>query len=166
MIDSVEILTSTTIKASVITDESSFAALEAEWDELLEHSDQRVFFLRFSWNSIWWHTLRAPESQLFVVTCRDEHGILVGLASLYLRQQRTAGIPHLRELMFLGTGVYAQTSEYLDIVARRGYEQAVAEALVECLRRNGDWDRLTLREIPYSSTILSHLIGALDEKPE
>ena len=38
--------------ASVVTGESGFDALEREWDELLEASDQRVFFLRYAWNRL------------------------------------------------------------------------------------------------------------------
>src|SRR5262249_37283121 len=70
-------------------------------------------------------------------------------------------IPHVRELLFLGTGIYAQTSEYLDVIARRGFEQAVADAVARCLAQNNNWDRLCLTDIPQSSTMLSRLDGAL-----
>lgn len=166
MLDSLGVKTSTTTQTSAVTDDAAFDALAPEWDELLEQSDQRVFFLRFSWNRLWWQMLRPPDSELFIVTCRDEQHKLVGLAPLYLRQRRTAGIPHVRELLFLGTGVFAHTSEYLNVVARRGYERAVINATVGCLQRNGDWDRLFLREIPASSTMLAHLLEALGEDTE
>ena len=166
MIDSAGVKPLTTIKASVLTRDLEFDSLRGEWDQLLEQSDQRVFFLRWSWNRLWWRILRPPDSQLFIITCRDKQGTLVGLAPLYLRQRRTAGIPHVRELLFLGTGVYAQTSEYLDIVARRGYERSVAAAIVGCLKRSGDWDRLCLREIPATSAMLAHLRGALGKETE
>jgi CelD/BcsL family acetyltransferase involved in cellulose biosynthesis len=155
--------TDSTIKTSVLIDESSFEALGTEWNELLEQSDQHIFFLRFAWNRLWWRFLRPPDSELFIVTCRDEEGRLVGLAPFYVRQRKTAGIPHVRELLFLGTGIYAQTSEYLDVIARRGYERAVADATAGCLANEGNWDRLCLREIPESSTMLPHLVRALEE---
>lgn len=164
MTDSLAVNTSNRIRASALTDDLDFDVLEAEWDRLLEQSDQQVFFLRWSWNRLWWRFLRPPDSQLFIITCRDEQDTLVGLAPFYLRQRRTAGIPHLRELQFLGTGIYAQTSEYLDVVARRGYERQVADAIVECLERSNEWDQLCLREIPASSTTLSHLLRALGEE--
>jgi CelD/BcsL family acetyltransferase involved in cellulose biosynthesis len=155
--------TDSVIKTSVLIDESSFDELGPEWDELLELSDQRVFFLRFTWNRLWWRFLRPPDSELFIVACRDSKDNLVGLAPFYLRQRKTAGIPHVRELLFLGTGIYAQTSEYLDVIARHGYERAVADATAECLANDSNWDRLCLREIPESSTMLSHLARALEE---
>jgi CelD/BcsL family acetyltransferase involved in cellulose biosynthesis len=166
MNDSAGLKPTTTIKASVLTGDLEFDSLRGEWDQLLEQSDQRVFFLRWSWNRLWWQMLRPPDSQLFIIACRDKQGILVGLAPLYLRQRRTAWIPHVRELLFLGTGVYAQTSEYLDIIARRGCERAVAAALVGSLKRSSDWDRLCLQEIPATSTMLAHLRGALGKQSE
>jgi CelD/BcsL family acetyltransferase involved in cellulose biosynthesis len=163
IIDSLSVKTSLSLRASVLTDDLEFDALAPEWDRLLDQSDQRVFFLRWSWNRLWWRLLRPSDSQLFIITCRDEQDTLVGLAPLYLRQRRTAGIPHLRELLFLGTGIYAQTSEYLDIVACHGYERIVADTLVEYLERSNDWDSLCLKEIPAASATLSYLKAALGE---
>ncbi len=163
MIDSLGVMTSPTITASVLTDDAAFETLAAEWDELLEHSDQRAFFLRWAWNQLWWRTFRPPHSHLFIILCRDGQGRLAGLAPLYWKQRRTAGVPHLRELHFLGTGIYAQTSEYLDVVARRGYERGVADAVVGFLRRDPDWDRLCLTEVPATSTVLPLLQQALGE---
>lgn len=163
MIDSRSVKTTPSLRASVLTDDLEFDALAPEWDRLLDESDQRVFFLRWAWNRLWWRLLRPPDSQLFIITCRDEQDRLTGLAPFYLRQRRTAGIPHLREIMFLGTGIYAQTSEYLDIVARRGYEAMVAGAIVEYLERSNEWDSVCLKEIPASSAPLSHLMAAFGD---
>src|SRR4030095_8111411 len=108
--------------------------------------------------------MRPPDSQLFIIACRDEQNALVGLAPFYLRQRRTAGIPHLRELLFLGTGVYAQNRQYTDIVARRGYEGLVVETVFDCLESRDDWDSLCLREIPAASVTLTHLSDALGQR--
>jgi CelD/BcsL family acetyltransferase involved in cellulose biosynthesis len=166
MIDSLDARTSSPIEASVLTREDELDAISLDWDELLEESDQHVFFLRWSWNRLWWRILRPPDSQLFIIACRDTQNKLVGLAPFYLRQRHTAGIPHVRELLFLGTGIYAQTSEYLDIVARRGYEFSVAETVVEYLQRSGDWDRLSLQDVPANSAMLAHLKRALGEQTQ
>lgn len=161
MSDNGEVRACIAIRTSVATGDDALEHFGREWDELLEDSDQRVFFLRWSWNRLWWRILRPPDSELFIITCRDEQDRLVGLAPLYLRQRHTAGIPHLRELLFLGTGIYAQTSEYLDVIARRGFEQMVADSVAECLDENSNWDRLCLTDIPQSSTMLSCLERAL-----
>ena len=151
--------------AEVVTDEAGFARLAREWDELLDASEQRVYFLRYGWNRLWWQKLRPAGARLFVITVRDG-GRLAGLAPFYLRERRTAGIPHVRDLLFIGTGIYAQTGEYLDLIARRGHEREVAEAVAALLLRSQDWDRLCLNEIPAASLILPHLRRALGDDAE
>jgi CelD/BcsL family acetyltransferase involved in cellulose biosynthesis len=154
---------SSTIRASVITDEAGFGLLAGEWDQLVDESDQRVYFLRWTWNMHWWRCFRPPASRLFLITCRDDQGRLMGLAPFYLKQRRTAGIPHVRELSFIGTGVYARTSEYLDIIAHRRYERAIANSVAEFLHNSSEWDRLWLDEIPSHSTMLPHFQEAMGE---
>jgi CelD/BcsL family acetyltransferase involved in cellulose biosynthesis len=163
MSDNTDPRRSSPITVSLLTSDREFDAIGREWDELLENSDQHVFFLRWSWNRLWWRDLRPADSQLFIVTCRDVQKKLVGLAPLYLRQRHTAGIPHVRELLFLGTGIYVKTSEYLDIITRRGYEATVAESVVSFLKDSSDWDRLSLQDVPVQSTMLPNLMCALGE---
>jgi CelD/BcsL family acetyltransferase involved in cellulose biosynthesis len=145
----------------VLTSEREFEALAAEWDELLDDSDQRVFFLRWFWNRLWWEEFRPAGGRLYLIVCRDQAGRLHGLAPLYWQQRTTLGIPHVRDLRFIGTGVFAQTSEYLDIIARRGSEREVAETIAQLLESRDDWDRLWLREAPSTSLALSQLAPVL-----
>src|SRR5438128_12318167 len=91
------------LHAEVLTDDMQFDSIREEWDELLDHSDQGVFFLRWAWNRLWWRTYRPPDSHLFVIACRDERGLLVGLAPFYRRQRKIAGFLYLNEVLFLGT---------------------------------------------------------------
>ncbi|HEX5735887.1 MAG TPA: GNAT family N-acetyltransferase [Blastocatellia bacterium] len=150
------------LSVEALTGEEAFDRIEGEWDELLESSRQQVYFLRWDWNRTWWRSYQPEGSRLFLVTCREEEkGRLVGLAPLYLVQRRTAGIPHVREALFLGTGIYTETSEYLDIIARRGFEQQAVESIVTFLRENREWDRLWLYDIPATSETLAHLLRAL-----
>ncbi|HST20329.1 MAG TPA: GNAT family N-acetyltransferase [Blastocatellia bacterium] len=150
-----------TLCATVVTDDAGFDALEQEWDSLLEESEQRVYFLRWGWTRAWWRAFKPAGSRLMIIVCRDGEGQMVGLAPLYVAQRRTAGIPHVRELMFLGTGIYAQTSEYLDLIARRRREREVAETVVRHLQTSSEWDRLWLNEIPSASTVFPYFHTAL-----
>src|ERR1043166_6790341 len=125
---------SSMIHTEIHTEDDAFDDLRIEWDELLDASDQRVYFLRWHWNRVWWQTFQPPHSHLYIITCRDADDQLIGLAPFYWRQRTTAGIDHIREILFLGTGVFAQTSEYLDLIARRGCEQQVAEAVATALQ--------------------------------
>lgn len=156
----------TNMRAIVVSEEAGFDELEQEWDSLLEDSQQRVYFLRWGWTRAWWRAFKPTGSRLMIIVCRDEQGRLAGLAPFYVAQRRTAGIPHVRELMFLGTGIYAQTSEYLDLIARRGREREVAEAVVRQLQASSEWDRLWLNEIPASSIMLPYFCNALGDEPQ
>ena len=146
----------------IITDDGGLAPLARQWDALLDESPQRVYFLRAGWNQLWWQTFRPPGAELFLITVRDDGGRLAGLAPFYLRSRRTVGIPHVRELRFIGTGVFVQTGELLDLIARRGEEVQVAEAIAALLLQSSAWDRLCLNEIPSTSLVLPLLRAALD----
>jgi CelD/BcsL family acetyltransferase involved in cellulose biosynthesis len=140
--------------------------LRAEWEDLLDDSKQRVYFLRHDWNRLWW-TYHAPRgSRLHVITCRDENDRLVGVAPLYWRQRRVFGIRCVRELLFLGMGIELKTSEYLDVVAREGYEKAVGTAVAQHLKAASDWDRVSLSQVPATSTALPQFVRALKDVGE
>ena len=149
------------LRTTILTTDSEFDTIQDEWEQLLEDSDQRVFFLRWHWNRAWWRSLAPPRSQLLLVTSRDGTGRLVGLSPMYLREQRHFGFLRMREVCFLGTGTQVRTSEYVDVIARRGYEIAVAEAVAACLRERGGWDRLWCWCVPLDSAVLEHLRAQL-----
>src|ERR1044071_10410399 len=122
IMNSLGLRSATNMRAIVVSEEADFDALAEEWDKLLEESQQRVYFLRWGWTRAWWRAFKPSGSRLMIIACRDGEGRLAGLAPFYVAQRRTAGIPHVREGLFIGTGIYAQTSEYLDMIARRGSE--------------------------------------------
>lgn len=144
------------LRTSVETDADAFDRLGPEWDALLDRSDQCSYFLRPDWNRLWWKHHAPHGARLYLITCRNARGELVGLAPLYWRQQRRCGLPLVRELLFLGMGIELKTSEYMDVIARRGQEPEVAAALVERLRRNRDWDRIWLWQVPGTSRVFPH----------
>lgn len=154
----------TALQVEWLTTEAEFDALQPAWEQLLAESEQRVFFLSWSWNRLWWRTYAPPESRLFLLACRAAEGHLLGLAPLYWQQRRWAGVPHIRDLNFLGTGAGIKTSEHLDVFARRGFERACAEAFAAFLLQRDDWDRLWLWNIPEQSKVLPHLQRALGER--
>jgi CelD/BcsL family acetyltransferase involved in cellulose biosynthesis len=149
------------LQTTILTTDAEFDALRPEWDELLEASAQRVFFLRWHWNRTWWRFYAPPGSHLLLVTCRDAGGRLVGLAPFYLQTRRYFGVVTLREVCFLGTGTALKTSEYLDIIARRGSETAVGAAAAAALRARGGWDRLWLWCVPVESATVPAFRAAL-----
>ena len=149
------------LASALLSVDADFDALEAEWDGLVESSDQAVFFLRWHWNRTWWRIYAPAHSRLCLITCRDEQRRLVGLAPLYVSEQVHHGVVPVRQITFIGTGTELKTSEYLDIIAARGYERPVAETIAHTLRARRDWDRLWLWCVPSKSGTLPLLAAAL-----
>ncbi len=147
------------IKTMVLTEEQDFDRLQVEWDQLLDESKDGGYFLRYTWNHLWWRTYSPPNSHLLLIACRDEYGQLIGLAPFYWRQSSLG----LREIYFLGTGIEIKTSEYLNLLAKQGYEQVVAQAIVRTLQRRNDWDRLFLWGVP-ETQVFQHFQAALGKK--
>ena len=159
-----KLVSASALRVQLHHDDAALEALHYEWDELLDHSAQDSFFLRWAWVRLWWDTYAPPGSRLYLLTARDDAGKLLGLAPLYWQPRRFFGIPHLRDLNFLGTGIAIKSSEHLDIFARRGFERAAATAFAEFLRQRSDWDRLWLWGISGQSKMLSSLQEAFGEQ--
>lgn len=113
----------------VVNTVAGFAALREEWDGLLQDSRSDCLFLTWEWLYTWSHRLGARR-RLEVVTVR-EAGRLLGAAPLALRLPSARRCMPVRSLEFLGTGTVG--SDYLDIIARRGREEEVIEALAAYL---------------------------------
>jgi CelD/BcsL family acetyltransferase involved in cellulose biosynthesis len=156
--------TASTLQVQVHQDDEALDALRVEWEELLEHCAYSSFFLTWSWVRLWWQTYAPPQSKLYLLTCRDSGKRLIGIAPFYWQQRTFAGVPHLRDLNLLGTGVGIKTSEHLDLLARRGHERVFAEACALFLLQRHDWDRLWLWNVSEQSRILPHLQEALGQQ--
>lgn len=153
---------------SITTDLASFARLASEWDALLDQSDARRYFLRHHWTLAWWQHYAPPAARLFIITCRQPNGQLVGVAPLYENETPVLGVASMRELRFIGTGVETKTSEYLDFITLRGQERQVCEALWRHLAVSPQWDRMWLYQVPAGSPNLPytpHLPGDVVTRP-
>ena len=134
----------TGIEVEVIEDGERFRALQAEWDELLAHSEGPHVFLTWEWLHAWWSHLRGRR-RLHLVAVRQA-GVLMALAPL----ARCTGplgllVPRLE---VLGTGVVG--SDYLDVIVRRDAPAAALGALAEHL--GGLRTLLDLRQLPARSS--------------
>lgn len=154
------------LATAIHTEASAFDDLGEEWDSLLERSCQHSYFLRPEWNRLWWQHYAPDGAHLYLITCRDQQGELTGIAPFYWRQLQFFGIPHVRELLFLGMGIELKSSEYMDLIARCGQEQEVAAAIADQLHRSNDWDRIWLWQVLRDSAILPHYASSLRAKSE
>jgi len=118
------------------------------WRELLTDSDADQIFLTCEWQATWWRAY-AP-GKLFVLVVRDSTGRWMGIAPWFIDASETGR----RIIRTVGC---VDVTDYLDIVARRGHEIAVFEALATWLSEHMDaYDEILLCNIPQSSKALEH----------
>ena len=121
------------LRASVVRDLAGLTGLEAEWRALASLCPTATVFQTWEWNVSWWHHFRrVPGRGLRVLLLRAPDGTLVGLAPLMTSFWYATP---LRRLSFLGTG----TSDYLDVLAAPGWEDAVAEGFYGYLENSRGW---------------------------
>jgi CelD/BcsL family acetyltransferase involved in cellulose biosynthesis len=139
-----------TLRATVYSNAEGFTALKDEWNELLHDSAADTVFLTYEWQTVWWKHL--GEGQLALIAFRDDNDRLMGLAPLFVRENQAGE----QELNTVGC---VDVSDYLDLIARRGHEEAVFGALLDLLANSDDpsWDVLNLCNIRQESPTLSLL---------
>jgi CelD/BcsL family acetyltransferase involved in cellulose biosynthesis len=151
------------LRIEPVFEPDQFRALGEQWNALLAASPADNVFLSWEWISTWWDVYGA-NSRLYVLSLRDDDGVLVGIAPLRIRRRsRLAGIVRLRVVEFIGTGGDV-TPEYLDLIARPGYEAAVADAVADVLTEDRAIDAIDLRVCPNTSVCLARLSERLGQQ--
>jgi len=125
------------LRIEVLTSAGEFALLEEEWEDLYHNSPRATPFQSWAWLYSWWE-FYGEDYELRLITVRDDEGLLIGLAPLMLK--RRLGF---RRLLFVGTG----PTDYLDVLAREGWETQVLEALARTLRQMGSWQVVDLHQL-------------------
>jgi CelD/BcsL family acetyltransferase involved in cellulose biosynthesis len=131
------------LRVDVVHDPAVLAGMRAEWDELLDSSSAGPFNA-WEWLYPWCRRI-APDRRPLVFTARDRNGTLMGLLPLGFELRRVLG-RLVGRLAFLGETHVG--SDYLDVVARRGHEEAVTRTFASALREtHGNWDVLDLTDL-------------------
>jgi CelD/BcsL family acetyltransferase involved in cellulose biosynthesis len=120
-----------------LNEAQDFADLREDWENLYQSSVRATPFQTWGWLYSWWESYGGAY-ELRLITMRDGN-LLVGAIPLML--ERSLGSPG--RLLFIGTGL----TDYLDILARKGFEAQVAEAGTKALMRLGSWKLLTLDDL-------------------
>lgn len=163
----------------ILARHASLAELEPlapDWNALAAGNP----FLSWEWLSTWWRhysehgalsVTREPPTggaELYIVSVRDEQGVLLGLAPWYLDTCR----PRAQALRFLGSGEVC--SDYPEVLARPGQEGPVATALADFLWRAAnertEWDWIewegleAATEVSAAPGVTRRLVDLLEEK--
>ena len=145
-----------------VTSMDEWLSLSSAWSNLLAESNSSTLFLTWEWLYSWSEVCLEKDRQLFILAFYEKNS-LVGVAPFYL-QKRKFGLFPVREIRFLGTP--ESGSDYLDIVAKKGHEYEVSNALYDYLQGEGrsGWDQLHLTDIRSESLFLLHFMNRLDEE--
>ncbi|MFW5708665.1 MAG: GNAT family N-acetyltransferase [Chloroflexota bacterium] len=128
-----------------------FDELRDEWNSLLHQSAADDIFLTWEWQYTWWSVYEPGD--LFIVTCRDDSGSLVGLAPWFIDAGRT-----------LRTVGCEDVTDYLDLIVRTSNEETVYEALAAFLQDHRDrFDSIAMCNIPEKSATLTRFVSLLGE---
>jgi CelD/BcsL family acetyltransferase involved in cellulose biosynthesis len=122
---------------AIVDNSRAFSAIEGEWEDLYQNSPLATPFQSWAWLYSWWESY-GEDHKLQLITLRERSGLLVGLIPLML--VRRWGFSRL---LFVGTGV----SDYLDILARRGWEEEASEAGMQALQDIGYWHVADLHQL-------------------
>jgi CelD/BcsL family acetyltransferase involved in cellulose biosynthesis len=127
------------LRLEVISERASFAALEHEWDALVERTDDQPFF-RHGFLRLWLEHF-GPRNSLCLFTLRNAEGRLVAVLPLVLRRTRVYGMP-VRELASASN----LHSCRFDLVAEDPAQ--ASSVFLEALAARRDWDVLRLVDVP------------------
>src|SRR5919107_817280 len=124
-------------KVTIVEDAQAFATLEQEWNDLYRDSALVTPFQSWAWLYSWWEAY-GKRYELQLITVRNGEGLLIGTLPLMLEGRRG-----FRRLLFMGTG----QSDYLDVLARKGWEAEVAEAGTQAVGQVGTWQVADLHQL-------------------
>jgi CelD/BcsL family acetyltransferase involved in cellulose biosynthesis len=146
------------VKVNITLYESDalFAELEGEWRELLSDSAADQIFMTREWLSTWWEAYQ--PGRIWTLVARDAEGRCQGIAPWFV----TVVPGGQRVIRSIG---YVDVTDYMDVIARRGAEQAVFAALAGWLAgHSGTFDRIELRNFPEDSPALAQLPNLLSAR--
>lgn len=137
----------------VVTSLEELKGLACEWERLLRTVPGHSIFLTWEW-LYYWAKHYLGGNRLRILLAFDERERLVGIVPFYLRNGQAPGLFSLRDLRFLGSE--AVCSSYLDVIANEQHKPAVLQSLYRYLFNDarGEWDILTLSEVPAESSTL------------
>ncbi len=159
------------LKIRVVTNEDEFYSLHSEWDNLIQHSDVKVY-QTFEWLSTWWkfYSERKYDKLLCILFYHNDK--LVGIAPLFVHQIFFWGYKYFSRIYFLGGSTSFGTtfglffdegpSDYLDLISLPEYEQNVAESFIRFIHeQQASYDEIVLVNARSDSNLVRNVIPKL-----
>jgi CelD/BcsL family acetyltransferase involved in cellulose biosynthesis len=158
-----------TLRLVLVTDVAVLERYAQEWTALLARSASNRPTQAPLWLLAWWRLFGARERRRLATVLFFDGERLVGLAPFLRRLWWHRRAIPFRRLELLGTGEREEdeiASDYVGVIGERGYEAAVADALVDGLHSGalGPWDELVLSAMDGEVPIGDLLSAALSRR--
>lgn len=128
----------------IVTDNSLFADLRADWARLQTRVARSTVFMSWEWHYTWWQVYAGKRDHLHIVTWRRD-GELVGLLPLY--RQACGLIPGRVCLRLLGTGepsIDEVATEYGDLLVDARVSAEIATLAADYLQQFEGWTQIEM----------------------
>jgi CelD/BcsL family acetyltransferase involved in cellulose biosynthesis len=122
----------------VVEDSRGFAELEEEWEDLHRQCPWATPFLSWAWLYSWWEAY-GENYELRLITVRNARGLLVGILPFMIEFRNV----FVSRLLFVGT----ESSDYLDVIVRAGWEDKVLESGTQALKKLTCWRIADLQQL-------------------
>jgi CelD/BcsL family acetyltransferase involved in cellulose biosynthesis len=148
------------VNLKAYTQPDLFDELKSEWNELVQRSITNRVFSTWEWQQTWWQVY-CPGS-LWVITCRDEQGKLLGIAPWFIEDHPRKDDPQQTERMVRSIGC-VDVTDYLDVIVDQNHSDIVFECLADYVNQHReDFDVIDLCNIPEKSPTREKFIAALE----
>lgn len=144
------------LRLTVINKKKQFKNLRPEWTELVGDSHDRSITQTWEWLYTWWCNYGA-ERDLAIIVAYDD-GKLIGIAPFSRPKIQTKYFTLIgyNTLYFLGAGTTLNrniTSDYLNLIIKKGRETDFVNSLLQYIGMRADWEELILENISAESSI-------------
>ncbi len=147
------------MKLNLYTQPDLFDDLKSEWNDLVFRSTSNRVFSTWEWQQTWWQVYCPGD--LFVISCRDEQGKLLGIAPWFIEDHPRKDNLQTTERMVRSIGC-VDVTDYLDIIVDTQYIETVFTALAEFIDQHREqFEVIDLCNIPEASPTREHFVAAL-----
>jgi CelD/BcsL family acetyltransferase involved in cellulose biosynthesis len=155
----------TGLRVTLVADGAALAAEADAWAALLADSVSNRPTQSPLWLLTWWQVFGASDGRRLAVVLVHDGQRLVGLAPLLQRRRWHRRVVPFRRIELLGTGeaeLDEIASDYLGVIAARGYEEPVARSIAQEVAAGAlaDGDEIALGTLEAALPITSHLAEA------
>lgn len=136
-------------------------AISAQWEQLLGQSLTNSYSLSWPWLRHWLAVYLSKNTLLCLIVYDEDR--IVGIAPLWVKKVRQAGIASLRILRFIGSEEVC--GDHLDLIIHQKNFEAICRAIWEHLHGplKKEWDIWEYDFVPSDSKVL-HTLNELSER--